>query len=174
MENDNQNTPETPVVETPAVTPANSDAPATPVVESTAVAIPDGYVNAEEVEAVRTQLASIQTELEAARTEAATQTANARQASIRSVATQLGFNDVADAEKFLSADASDIEGALASVLEAKPYLKKVSITPTSPTNPARTNSALPTFTSAQVSDRAFWNQNKEQILIAMKDGRIIS
>jgi len=168
-ENQNQNTATTPQTTTttaaPASTVTKSDAqPQTPV-------IPDGYVKAEELNTLRSQLSEIQTQL-------ATEKANVRQASIHNIATRLGFNDVSDASLFVGSDVTDIEGALATILESKPYLKKAAstpaVTPTSPTNPARSTSQAPTFTTAQIADRSFWNSNKDAIMRAVKEGRITS
>lgn len=125
----------TPPVEPPATPPV--EPPAAPVV-------PEGYVKAEDVDAERTA----RTAAEAARVEAETRAtaaeARARSTEIKAAASALGFNDPADAEAFLASDATDIEAALKEVLEKKPYLAKSAeaappvVTPTSPTNPART------------------------------------
>lgn len=143
---------------------AQQPAPVAPVapVEPVEPVIPDGYVAQSEVETERT--ARVASE------------ARARSLEIKLAAQNLGFADVSDAERFLNADATDIESALATVLESKPYLKKQAdapvIVPTSATNPARTNSQAPIFTQAQISDRAFWNANKAAIQLAMREGRI--
>ncbi|MGB7925578.1 MAG: hypothetical protein WCF57_20235 [Pyrinomonadaceae bacterium] len=158
-ENEIENeTPETPAPETPAVE--------TPAVEQPV--IPEGYISPDEAKALREQLQAAQTERETAQAErdaalttAQTAAADARTATIRSHAAQLGFNDPADAVSMIAADVTDIEGALASLIEAKPYLKRAAevvqppVTPTSPTNPARTEAVtaeqLKTMTAAQVA-----------------------
>lgn len=175
---------------TPAVTPpaATGDStpvePSTPVVQQPAqttpapVTVPDGYVKAEDVETERTARTAAERERDELRAERDRIAGEARQERITSIATRLGFNDPADAQVFIKADEQDIEGALKTLLESKSYLKKPEeaatpvVTPTSPTNPARTNSQAPTFTQAQIQDRNFWNQNKAAIMLAMKEGRI--
>ncbi len=172
MDENENTTPETPAVETPVVeTPAVE----TPVVETPAPVVPEGYVKAEDVETERTARTAAETARTEAETRATAAEARARATEIRLAAQSLGFNDPSDAEKFISADVTDIEAHLATVLESKSYLGKAAaaaITPTSPTNPARSASAAPTFTQAQISDRAFWNANKEQIMSALREGRI--
>jgi hypothetical protein len=158
---------------TPPVVPPVVEPPAAPVV-------PEGYVKAEDVETERTARTAAETARTEAETRASAAEARARQAEINAAAQKLGFNDPADAALYVGADVTDIEGALASVIEAKPYLKRAvevvtpPVTPTSPTNPARTSSAAPTFTQAQISDRTFWAANKPAIMQAMKEGRITS
>ncbi|MGB8509377.1 MAG: hypothetical protein WCD76_13390, partial [Pyrinomonadaceae bacterium] len=59
------------------------------------------------------------------------------------------FNDPSDAERFIAADATDIEAALKEVLTQKSYLGKPAeapapvVTPTSPTNPPRDGGNAP-------------------------------
>jgi len=179
MDNENANTPavETPVIETP-VTPAV----VTPVVQTPApaVVVPDGYVKAEDVETERTARTAAETARVEAETRATAAEARARATEIKSAAQALGFHDPADAEKFVGAEVSadKIAETLAEVLKGKSYLAKAAetpapvVTPTSPTNPARTASQSATFTQAQIGDRAFWAANKEQIILAMREGRI--
>jgi hypothetical protein len=145
---------------------------------SAATVVPEGYVKAEDVETERTARTAAEQALSEAIAERDRIAGEARAERITSIATRLGFNDPKDAEKFMSADEQDIEGALKTVLEQKSYLakpaeaEKPAVTPTSPTNPSRGAAQLPTFTNAQISDRAFWNQNKEAIMLAMREGRI--
>jgi hypothetical protein len=40
------------------------------------------------------------------------------------------------------------------------------------TNPARGATPQGTFTAAQIADRAFWEANKNAIIVAMREGRI--
>lgn len=142
-------------------TTQTQDPPAPPVV-------PEGYVPATEVEserAARTAAEEGRTTAETARAEAeARATAaerRAREAEIKSVARSLNFNDADDALTLVPDDATDIEAALKGVLEKKPYFAKQQeapapvVTPTSPTNPARTAALTPdaikSMTPAQVS-----------------------
>jgi hypothetical protein len=142
---------DTPVVDTPATDTPATDQPVDQPATDQPVVIPEGYISPEEAATLREQLQAAQTEREAAqaerdaaRTEAQTAAQSARQATIRSHAAQLGFNDPGDAVSLIAADVEDIEGALASMIEAKPYLRRAAevvtppVTPTSPTNPART------------------------------------
>jgi glucose/arabinose dehydrogenase len=171
--------PNTSTVQPPAASTEVASAPAqTTEAASNAPVVPDGYVKAEEVETERTARTAAERERDEARAEAARIRTEARQEKITSVATRLGFNDVADAQAFLASDAEDIEAALKDVLEKKPYLAKATeverppVTPTSPTNPARKDSNAPVFTQAQIGNRDFWNANKAAILQAVKEGRI--
>lgn len=157
-------TPETPIVETPVETPV-VETPVTPPVEEPVtppVTVPDGYVPQSEVETAREQLAAAETAralAETARDDALTE---ARNTQINAIAARLGFNDPADAARFLDAEATDIEAALTEVLATKSYLgKQEAVTPpvtvTNPTNPARpealTLESIKTMTPAQINDR---------------------
>ncbi len=134
-------------VEKPEEKPGEQAAPA-------AVVVPEGYVKAEDVEterAARTVAEQARLDAETARTEAETRAtaadARARATEIRMAAQSLGFNDPSDAERFISTDAADVSAALAEVLKSKPYLAKQEatppvVTPTSPTNPARSAATL--------------------------------
>lgn len=172
MENDNPQTPAEPV--TPPVTPGDTtpvepvtpvvvEPPVTPPVEPP-VTVPDGYVKAEEVETERTARTMAETARAEAEAKAVAAEARARAAEVRSVARDLGFNDPADAEKFITADEQDIEGALKTVLESKSYLRRATeapvlppVTPTNPANPPRkealTLDAIKAMTPAQIADR---------------------
>lgn len=156
----------TPAVVTPPVTP-QTPAVATPA----APVVPDGYVKAEDVESERTARTAAEARATAAE-------ARARSAEIRATAQALGFNDPSDAERFIAGDAADIEAALKEVIEKKSYLAKPTdpvkppVTPTSPTNPARAQTQAPTFTQAQIADRAFYLANKDAIMLALREGRI--
>jgi hypothetical protein len=174
-----ENTNNTPNNDTPAPPATNGDAPANdappvtpPVVEPPAApVVPDGYVKAEDVETERTARTAAETARTEAETRATQAEARARAAEIKAVAQTLGFNDPSDAEKFVAADVTDIEGALASVIESKPYLKKASeavtppVTPTNPTNPARpealTLDSIKTMTPAQINAR--WSDVKQAL-----------
>lgn len=112
------------------------DPPATPVV-------PDGYVPATEVESERTARTAAETARTEAEARAIAAETRARATEIKLAAQGLNFNDPADAERFIGADVEDIGAALTEVLKTKPYLAKQEavapvVTPTSPTNPART------------------------------------
>jgi hypothetical protein len=165
-----------------APTPAPVVEPPAPPVEPPVVeppAVPDGYVPATEVETERTARTAAETRAAEQEARATAAEARARTAEIRAAAQQLGFNDPADAEMFVGADVTDVGAHLAEVVKTKSYLVRAAeapvtppVTPTSPTNPARTDAVLPTFTRAQLGDRAFWNANKEAIMQAMKDGRV--
>ncbi|MCA1615042.1 MAG: hypothetical protein LC795_15600 [Acidobacteria bacterium] len=152
-----------------APTPAPEPPPAPPPADPPAVeppappAVPDGYVPATEVETERTARTAAETranDLEA-RATAAEQRARANE--IRLAAQTLGFQDPADAERFIAADAEDVTAALTEVLTSKPYLKRAEaaavvppVTPTQPTNPARegaqlTAEGLKGMTAAQIA-----------------------
>jgi hypothetical protein len=160
--------------DTATQTPAVIETPKTPA----PVVIPDGYVPATEVESERTARTAAETARAEAETRATAAEARARATEIKAAAQALGFNDPSDAERFIAADATDIEAALKEVLAQKSYLGKPAesaapvVTPTSPTNPARTATALPVFTQAQIGDRTFWASNKDAIMLAMREGRI--
>lgn len=148
---------------------------APPVEPPAAPQVPEGYVAQAEVETERTARTAAETARQEAETRAQAAEARARQNEIKLHAQALGFNDVSDAERFIDPAATDIESALAAVLESKPYLKKqeaAPVTPTSPTNAARTNTQAPVFTQAQIADRHFWAANKDAIMQAMREGRI--
>lgn len=158
--------------------------------QPTAPVVPEGYVPTAEVESARAEIETertARTAAEEARTAAETARAEAeaarmaaesrvRSAEIREAARDLNFIDPADAERFIGADVTDFKTALTEVLKTKGYLAKPAeappVVPTSPTNPARAGASLPTFTKAQISDRAFWAQNKDAIMLAMREGRI--
>lgn len=147
-------TGDAPANDAPPVTPPANEPPAE-------ASIPEGYVKAEEVETERTARTAAETARTEAETRATAAEARARAAEIKAVAQTLGFNDPADAALYVGADVTDIEGALASVIEAKPYLKKAAetvqppVTPTNPTNPARpetvTAEMLRGMTPAQIA-----------------------
>lgn len=137
--------------------------------------VPDGYVKKEEVETERTARSAAETRAAEAETRASAAEQRARETEIKSVARGLNFNDPDDALALVPADATDIEATLKGVLEKKGYLAKAAepvVTPTSPTNPARQNAQAPVFTQAQISDRTFWNANKDAIMLAMREGRV--
>lgn len=173
---ENENTNDTPNTDAPADNPGTGDAPAndtpndTPPANDTAdPVIPEGYVKAEEVETERNGRVAAETARTEAETRATAAEARARASEIRLAAQALGFNDPADAVRFIDADVTDIEGALASVIEAKPYLRKATdtvkppVTPTNPTNPARpealTMDAIKGMSAAQLAAR--WSDVKQ-------------
>lgn len=155
-----------PAVETPAV---ETSAVVTPVVETPAVetpaapVVPEGYVKAEEVETERTARTAAETRAAEQEARATAAEARARSTEIRLAAQALGFNDPADAEKFVGADVEDVSAHLSEVIKTKSYLVKTAqapvvppVTPTVPTNPARegaqlTAETLKGMTAAQVA-----------------------
>lgn len=183
MKDETQTTAPTQVLtttETPAGAPAigegSGDAGTTDATQTTQTqeppapvepVIPEGYVPATEVETERTARTTAEearTAAETARTEAeARATAaekRAREAEIKSIARALNFNDADDALTLVPEGAEDIEATLKGVLEKKPYFAKQEapapvVTPTSPTNPARTETltadALKGMTPQQVA-----------------------
>jgi hypothetical protein len=165
MENDTTDTTNDTPVDTTGTNdaPAN-DAPPTPPVDAPPAppVVPDGYVPASDVETERTARTAAETARTEAESRATAAEARARAAEIRAVAQSLGFTDPNDAALYVGADVTDIEGALASVIESKPYLKKAveapatpPVTPTNPTNPGRaetiTKEMLKTMTPSQVA-----------------------
>ncbi|MDQ3651514.1 MAG: hypothetical protein M3458_14820 [Acidobacteriota bacterium] len=179
------NTTVTPEAVTPVetITPAATPAPVADM-HATELAAMRATVEASAAElkkfrdAELTATQRIEQERDEARTQLETVRAEARSERITSIATRLGFADAADANHFLAKDATDIEAALTAVLAAKPYLKVATtpvapvVTPTSPANPGRSAGSAPVFSKAQVADRAFWNSNKDAIIVAMREGRI--
>lgn|GEM_PF-6532215 len=129
--------------------------------------IPEGYVKAEEAEnerTARTAAEEARTAAETARADAEARAtaaeARARATEIKMAAQALNFNDPSDAERFIGADVEDVNAALTEVLKSKPYLAKPEtappvVTPTSPTNPARTETltleAIKGMTQQQVA-----------------------
>ncbi len=160
----NTETNDTPGVETrTAPTATTGAASATPVVGLTpapAPPIPDGYVSAEIVESERTARTTAETARTEAEARAVAAESRARATEIRMAAQGLHFNDPADAERFIGSDVENVAEALAEVLKAKPYLAKAAevpaplVTPTSPTNPAR---------SAALTLDAIKSMSKEQL-----------
>lgn len=126
-----------------------------------------------------------------AQEQARTATEKATQRITRAVAiaeaSKLGFTDPSDAIALL--DMSKIErdddgeptniGDLLGVLAtSKPYLLSTGSTDATPhvgaTNPSRTgNRNGATFTTSQIADRAFWTANRDAIMLAMRQGRIV-
>lgn len=122
--------------------------------------IPEGYVPATEVESERTARTAAETARAEAEGRAQAAEKRAREAEIKSIARALNFNDAEDALTLVPEGAEDIEVALKGVLEKKPYFAKQEapapvVTPTSPTNPARTETvtleAIRGMTQAQVA-----------------------
>ncbi|HZT61000.1 MAG TPA: hypothetical protein VFA21_20515 [Pyrinomonadaceae bacterium] len=118
-------------------------------------------------------------EADDARREADAAKREARNDRIAAVAARLKFADPEDARHFVADDADDIEAALKDVLKKKPYLAasdataQTRATPTSPTSPARSATNSVTFTKAQIADRKFWTENRDAIMQAMREGRIV-
>jgi len=103
-------------------------------------------------------------------------------------ASTLGFADPADATALIDArsierdedgEPTNLEKLLGDLAKAKPYLLGgESGTNRSPhvgaTNPARTGvRSGSSFTTSQIADRAFWTANREAIMAAMREGRIV-
>lgn len=64
-----------------------------------------------------------------------------------------------------------VDKVLQALLRDKPYLHgQVPVGPTNPANPART---AQTFTRSQLRDVAFFEQNKDAIMQAAREGRIL-
>lgn len=172
-------TPATPEIPTtPTATPAPTPNPATPAAP---VQVPEGYVSKTELDAILarateaenkvrefetsqlTEKERIERERDEAIRERDTERGNARQANIAATAARLGFADASDAARFVEAgtESKDIEAALKTVLESKPYLRgqaaTPAVTPTQPTSPARveglTMDAIKTMTPAELAKR---------------------
>ena len=70
---------------------------------------------------------------------------------------------------------SNVTELLTELAKSKPYLVTQAPPPgvgASVTNPARGATSQGTFTAAQIADRAFWEANKNAIIVAMREGRI--
>lgn len=68
----------------------------------------------------------------------------------------------------------NLDQALKDLLKAKPYLAgqpPLTVAPTNPVSAPRPRGG--TFTTTQIADRRFWEQHREEILAAMREGRII-
>lgn len=132
----------TPVVDVPVEKPEEK------VIEPpAAVVVPDGYVKAEDVETERTARTLAETARTEAETRATAAEARVRETEIKAAAQALNFHDPADALTLIGADVEDVSAALAEVLKTKSYLAKQAevapvVTPTSPTNPARSTATL--------------------------------
>jgi len=147
-----------------------TEPPAAVIEVPPAAVVPDGYVKSADVETERTARTAAEQARAAAETRATAAEARARSTEIRMAAAALNFNDPADAERFIAGDAEDLSAALAEVLKTKPYLAKVEapavvVTPTSPTNPARTAAlsldAIKGMTKEQIA--ANWGAVKEAL-----------
>jgi hypothetical protein len=75
----------------------------------------------------------------------------------------------------------DIEGALKALTEDKPYLVRQEPaqgqrSAGNPTNPTTRNAPTGTrrYTASQLNDRAFWTANKDDIMRAVREGRVDS
>jgi hypothetical protein len=155
---------EPPVVE-PPVEPSVVEQPV--VVEPPVV--PEGYVPATEVETERTARTAAEERATAAE-------ARIRAAEIREAARELNFNDPSDAERFITADATDFKAALSEVLTTKSYLAKPAthvaevvtppVTPTSPTNPARTETITAESVKSMTRDQIAQNWAAVKVALA--------
>ncbi|MFZ0324734.1 MAG: hypothetical protein WAN48_11455 [Actinomycetes bacterium] len=142
-----------------------------------------------ELETIRTANQSEQERaIAAARKEGATEVqakadAKVRRAEVRRALSAAGCIDVGLAE--LSPDFADltvtddgeiedIERVMKSFQKEHPaqFGSRVAGSPDAGTGAGR--GALPTYTSAQIADRAFWEANRDDIMRAMAEGRIVS
>lgn len=106
--------------------------------------------------------------------------ARARTSAIAAEAARLGFAEPSDAAHFIPAEAEDIEAALSALATKKPYLL-AHVEPaapsthvrTNPTSPARGSNSPAVFTKEQIADRAFWTANRDAIMKAIAEGRIV-
>lgn len=108
----------------------------------------------------------------------------ARNLRAQVAATQLNIVDPAVAAQLLDwaniddTDAS-LTAALTQLVKDKPYLVNGAAPALENTKggaPARTGATtgnLPTFTKTQIADRTFWNANRDAILKAIADGRVL-
>lgn len=88
--------------------------------------------------------------------------------------------DPAEVEYDEEGTPTNLEACLKTMLQTRPYLLPartdpvlVAATPTSATNPQRAAAGRATsFTREQIADRAFWDANKADIMVALAEGRI--
>lgn len=98
---------------------------------------------------------------------------------IESVAARMGCVDPELVSGAITvADGQTVEEAVTAFLDAKPYLKAGPVIPTPPvisaTNPAGVNTANPNvFRKSQLSDPAFYEANRDAILRAAAEGRVV-
>lgn len=108
--------------------------------------------------------------------------------AVTAVAGRLHFTDPADALALLNGtdldvdaatgrpDPAKVEKALQDLLKRKPYLAGGTGNPPpagAPTNPARPQTNTQTFTRSQLADRTFYLANKDAIMAAVREGRIV-
>lgn len=153
-----------------------------------------GFEKAEDAQSAFTRLKTIEegqktelqkaqdrvAELERSNTEQATkQKELATQYEVATVATRLGIVDPDAAYRLVDLSKleygedgkpKNVEAVLKEMIGQKPYLVGSG---TSATNAARGNPGSKTFTKSQIEDRKFWEANRDEILKAMAEGRIV-
>ena len=180
MENEETNTPAT--TETPT-----GGQPTTPVETTTPVEPPAAPASTAEAEAdqvrsqlteAQSQLSTITSERDALRTQIDQTNSRLRSMVIGAVCRDLGIVDAEAAERladFSAVDATEtsaVKPVLEALLAAKPYLKPGVVPPVVPPGGGERSSTVTGFTRSQISDRKFYNANRDAIMVALREGRI--
>lgn len=96
------------------------------------------------------------------------------QQAVQSEASRLGIIDPDAAYRLIEVEEIEEVGpALQELVKAKPYLKGAGMTSISPTNPANPARQPQMFTRSQLRDVKFFAEHRDEIMQAMKDGRIL-